>query len=41
MLAGALAVGLVLYALARRQAGSSSAATVSSIQPPPSTRSPS
>ena len=31
----------LLYALARRQAGSSSAATVSSIQPPPSTRSPS
>jgi amino acid transporter len=41
MLAGAVAVGLLLYALARRQAGSSSAATVSSIQPPPSTRSPS
>jgi amino acid transporter len=42
MLAGALAAGLILYALARRQAGSnSSAATVSSIQPPPSNRSPS
>jgi amino acid transporter len=41
MLGGALVVGVLLYALARRQAGSSSAATVSSIQPPPSTRSPS
>ena len=41
MLAGALAIGALLYVLARRQAGSSSAATVSSIQPPPSTRSPS
>jgi amino acid transporter len=41
MLAGALVVGLLLYALARRQAGSSSPATVSSIQPPPSSRSPS
>jgi amino acid transporter len=41
MLGGALALGLALYFLARRQAGSSSAATVSSIQPPPSTRSPS
>jgi amino acid transporter len=41
MLAGALGAGLALYVLARRQAGSSSAATVSSIQPPPSTRSPS
>ncbi|HMG46619.1 MAG TPA: APC family permease [Allosphingosinicella sp.] len=42
MLAGALAAGLILYALARRQAGSSaSAGTVSSIQPPPSNRSPS
>ena len=42
MLAGALAAGLILYALARRQAGSSaSAGTVSSIQPPPSSRSPS
>jgi APA family basic amino acid/polyamine antiporter len=41
MLAGALVVGALLYALARRQAGASSAATVSSIQPPPSTRSPS
>ncbi|MEA3028780.1 MAG: hypothetical protein QOG13_105 [Sphingomonadales bacterium] len=41
MLAGALAAGFLLYALARRQAGSSSAATVSSIQPPPSSRSPS
>lgn len=35
----AIVAGLVLYALARRQAGSSSAGTVSSIQPPPSTRS--
>jgi APA family basic amino acid/polyamine antiporter len=41
MLGGALVLGLLLYVLARRQAGSSSAATVSSIQPPPSTRSPS
>jgi amino acid transporter len=41
MLAGAVAVGLLLYAIARNQAGSSSAATVSAIQPPPSTRSPS
>jgi basic amino acid/polyamine antiporter, APA family len=42
MLAGALAIGFVLYGIARRQAGSSSsAATVSSIQPPPSSRSPS
>ena len=42
MLTGALAAGLILYALARRQAGSSaSAGTVSSIQPPPSNRSPS
>jgi len=41
MLGGLVAAGCVLYALARRQAGSSSAATVSSIQPPPSTRSPS
>jgi basic amino acid/polyamine antiporter, APA family len=41
MLAGALVLGLALYVLTRRQAGSSSAATVSSIQPPPSTRSPS
>ncbi len=40
LIAAAIA-GFVLYALARRQAGSSSAATVSSIQPPPSTRSPS
>jgi len=41
MLGGAIALGFLLYALARRQAGSNSAATVSSIQPPPSTRSPS
>ena len=41
MLGGFLLAGFVLYALARRQAGSSSAGTVSSIQPPPSTRSPS
>ena len=41
MLGGALALGFVLYTLARRQAVSSSAETVSSIQPPPSTRSPS
>jgi amino acid transporter len=43
MLGGLLLVGLLLYALARRQAASSSASaeTVSSIQPPPSTRSPS
>ncbi len=41
MLGGLVLAGLLLYALARRQAGSSSAATVSSIQPPPSTRSPS
>jgi len=41
MLGGLVVAGLLLYALARRQAGSSSAATVSSIQPPPSTRSPS
>jgi len=40
LFAAALA-GFVLYALARRQAISSSAATVSSIQPPPSTRPPS
>jgi len=40
-LGGLVAVGLLLYAVARRQAGSSSAASVSSIQPPPSTRSPS
>jgi len=40
-LAVAVAAGLLLYALARRQAGSSSAGTVSSIQPPPSSRSPS
>jgi amino acid transporter len=40
-LAAAIAAGLLLYAVARRQAGSSSAETVSSIQPPPSTRSPS
>jgi amino acid transporter len=41
MLAGFVLAGFLLYALARLQAGSSSAATVSSIQPPPSTRSPS
>ncbi len=41
MLAGAVAIGLVLFWIARRQAASSSAETVSSIQPPPSTRSPS
>ena len=41
MLGGLVVAGLILYALARRQAGSSSAETVSSIQPPPSTRSPS
>lgn len=41
MLAGLIVLGLVLYIAARRQAGSSSAAKVSSIQPPPSTRSPS
>ena len=40
MLGGLVLAGFLLYALARRQAGSSSAATVSSIQPPPSTRSP-
>jgi len=41
MLGGLLVAGLLLFALARRQAGSSSAASVASIQPPPSTRSPS
>jgi APA family basic amino acid/polyamine antiporter len=41
MLGGFVLAGFVLYTLARLQAGSSSAATVSSIQPPPSTRSPS
>jgi amino acid transporter len=41
MLGAAAVVGLVLYLVAGRQAASSSAATVSSIQPPPSTRSPS
>lgn len=41
MLGGLVAAGLMLYVLARLQAGSSSAATVSEIQPPPSTRSPS
>lgn len=41
MLGALVTTGLVLYALARLQAGSSSAATVSEIQPPPSTRSPS
>lgn len=40
MLGALLVMGLLLYALARRQAGSSSAVTVSEIQPPPSTRSP-
>lgn len=40
-LALAVGAGLILFAIARRQAGSSSAETVSSIQPPPSTRSPS
>jgi basic amino acid/polyamine antiporter, APA family len=40
MLGGLVAAGLLLY-VAARQAGSSSAETVSSIQPPPSTRSPS
>jgi amino acid transporter len=40
MLGGLLFAGLLLYALARRQAASSSAGTVSSIQPPPSTREP-
>ena len=40
-LALAVVAGVALYAVARRQAGSSSAATVASIQPPPSTRSPS
>lgn len=41
MLAAFILAGLLLYLLARRQAGASSADTVSSIQPPPSTRSPS
>jgi amino acid transporter len=41
MLGGLVVAGFLLYALARRQAGSSSAATVLEIQPPPSTRSPS
>lgn len=41
MLGGLLVLGLVLSFVARRQAGSSAAATVSAIQPPPSTRSPS
>ncbi|HET9428844.1 MAG TPA: APC family permease [Allosphingosinicella sp.] len=36
-----VAAGTVLYGVARRQAASSSAETVSEIQPPPSTRSPS
>ena len=40
MLGGLLLAGLLLHALARRQASSSSAETVSSIQPPPSTREP-
>ena len=42
MLGALLAVGLLLYAIARRATGStSSAATVSAIQPPPSNRDPS
>ena len=41
MLGGLLVVGLVLFLVARRQAGSSSAGTVASIQPPPNTRVPS
>ncbi|MGZ8998263.1 MAG: hypothetical protein ACXW2T_05325, partial [Allosphingosinicella sp.] len=41
MLGILIAAGTLLYWLARRQAGSSSAATVSEIQPPPNTRSPS
>lgn len=40
MLGGLLLIGVLLYAGARLQARASSAATVSSIQPPPSTRSP-
>jgi APA family basic amino acid/polyamine antiporter len=39
-LAALAAIGVLLYAFARRQAGSSSAATVDSIQPPPSNRLP-
>lgn len=41
MLGGLVATGLLLYGLARLQAKTGSAATVSEIQPPPSTRSPS
>lgn len=41
MLAALIGAGLLLYLIARRQAGSNSAGAVSSIQPPPSTRSPS
>jgi APA family basic amino acid/polyamine antiporter len=41
MLGGFVLTGFLLYTLARLQDGSSSAAAVSSIQPPPSTRSPS
>jgi hypothetical protein len=41
MLGTLIAAGTLLYWLARRQAGSSSEATVSEIQPPPNTRSPS
>ena len=40
MLGGLLLIGVLLYVGARLQAKASSAATVSSIQPPPSTRSP-
>lgn len=40
MLGGLLLIGILLYAAARFQAKASSAGTVSSIQPPPSTRSP-
>lgn len=40
LLGGLLLLGLGLYALGRRQAKAGSAATVSSIQPPPSSRSP-
>lgn len=41
MLAGLVIAGLLLFAVARRQAASNSAVAVSAIQPPPSTRSPS
>lgn len=40
LLGGLILVGMLLYAAGRAQAKASSAATVSSIQPPPSTRSP-